>query len=305
MIKSFRHLGVSFCRNRIQLASILHGKTPSLGALGESGASVDLSQAGIHLTGKHAQVQTLVKDLSTLIERNKIRCDVISFALPREPVFVDILPIDASLEGPTLKEHMRWELSQFFPGVGVQDFVVDAVPVADKKAKQARSFIVGVRRGMIEFLQSVAAQLKLSIRFVDIDHFSAEKTLRLNYPETLAETTLLLGVRHGGIDASLLVGGELADYRFVGGEFPHAVPAAAATYMGYLRDQGMSLPRKIIFCGLILPPDIINKTQAETGIATEVCNPFRKLSITGQVYQSYLKEGSRFAAAVGLALRTE
>ncbi len=300
MIKSFRHLGVSFCRNRIQLASITHGKTPVLGALIESDSSVDLSQAGIHLSGNHPQVQILVKEIQALIDRNKIRGDAISFGLPREPVFVDIIPVDAALRGQPLKDHLRWELGQYFPGVAAQEFIIDAVPLASK----TRSFVVGVRRGMIEFLQSVAKQLKLAIRIVDIDHFSAEKTLRLNYPEALEGSTLLLGVRYGGIDASLLVNGDMSDYLFVAGEFPQSAPAAAAKYLSRLRDQGAALPRKIFFCGLILPPDIVKRTQAETGIVVEVCNPFRKLSIAGQIYQSYLKEGSRFAAAIGLALRS-
>jgi len=301
MIKSFRHLGVSFCRNRIQLASITHGKVPALGALSECETSLDLSQAGIHLSGNHPQIQTLVKDLSTLIERNKIRGDAISFGLPREPVFVGILPVESSLQGPTLKEHMRWELGQYYPGVASQEFVIDAVPLPDK----ARSFIVGVRRGIIEFLQSVAKQLKLPIRFVDIDHFSAEKTLRLNYPEAREGSVVLVGVRYGGIDASLIVNGELTDYLFVSGEFPQSVPTAAAKYLAHLRDLDAAAPGKMFLCGLVLPPDVVKRTQAETGIAVEVCNPFRKLSIAGQIYQSYLKEGSRFAAAIGLALRSE
>lgn len=301
MIKSFRHLGVTFCRNRIQLASVIHGKTPTLGTLSESESSLDLSQAGIHLSGNHAQVQTLVKDLSALIARNKIRGDAISFGLPREPVFVGILPIDTSLQGPSLKEHIRWELGQYFPGVSAQEFIINVVPLGNK----SRSFIVGVRRGMIEFLQSVAKQLKLAIRFVDIDHFCTEKALRLNYPEALEEPAVLAGVRYGGIDASLLVNGELSDYLFVAGEFPQSVPTAVAKYIAYLRDTGAEAPRKIFFSGLILPPDIVKQTQAEAGIAVAVCNPFRKLQIAGRIYQSYLKEGSRFAATIGLALRSE
>ncbi|HEX9614505.1 MAG TPA: hypothetical protein VGA55_03335, partial [Bacteroidota bacterium] len=180
-MKSTRHLGVSFCNGNIQLAEIELGKKTVVTSLAERETSVDLVQAGIHLSADHPQVATLVGELGDLVKRNKIAAKLVSFALPADPVFINILPLPSSLQGSALGEYLQWEMKQYFPENGPKDFIVSthALPAKEKTVKP--NFMIGVRRGMVTFLQKVTSELRLQLQRIDVDHLSTEKTISFNY----------------------------------------------------------------------------------------------------------------------------
>src|SRR5512139_1151517 len=128
-MKSTRHLGVSFCNGNIQIAEIERGKKTSVVVLAEARTSIDLVEAGIHLSADHPQVATLVGELGDLIKRNKVSTKSVSFALPAEPVFINIVPLAASLKVQSLTDYLQWEMKQYFPDSGPKDFILDSHPL--------------------------------------------------------------------------------------------------------------------------------------------------------------------------------
>lgn len=284
---------------------MLLGRKPTLVTLAEVEISLDLTQAGVHLSAEHAQVLTLANEIADVIYRNKISSNAISFALPRDAVFIHILPVDATLKGPQLKEFLLWEVGQYYPDIPLQEFIIDAHVLSKADTRSPQIFVVAVRRGMVMFLQKVASKLKLTVRFIDIDQFSSERALLYNHPEVLDGTVVLFGIRYAGVDASLLQKGELIDYRFFAGEYPNTIPEASAEYFRYIKDIGIKKPGAIFFAGLNVPVETIDMVKANTKIPTMACNPLKKLPTMNKVFHSFTRESSRFTAAIGLALRSE
>lgn len=304
-MKSTRHLGISFCNGSIQLAEIEHGKKPVLTALAERETNIDLVQAGVHLSADHPQVATLVGELGDLLKRNKIASRQISYALPADPVFINIIPIATTLQGPALAEYLKWEMKQYYPESGPKDFIVDSQPLRSAEKSVKPGFIVGVRRGMVSFLQKVTSELKLQLQLVDVDHLSTEKTLSFNYPEVGGHNVALFSIGMTGVIASVVRDGEIIQYRAFKADSHGDVPKIVSAYLKHLRQMdGMEMPDALFLYGQPTAPEVISQIRAETDIQTIMLNSLRKLPVGGKIYAPFTKESFRFAPAIGLGLRS-
>ncbi|MBI4419012.1 MAG: pilus assembly protein PilM, partial [Ignavibacteriales bacterium] len=233
-MKSTRHLGVSFCNGSIQLAEIEQGRKIVVTSLAERESSIDLVQAGIHLSAEHPQVATLAGELGEMIKRNKIATRSVSYALPADPVFINIIPLPTSLQGPALNDFLLWEIHQYFPDAGPKDFIIDSHPLPSRMDVKP-AFVVGVRRGMVTFLQKVTSDLRMQLQLIDVDHLSTEKTISFNYPEIRDHAVGLFSLGMTGIIASIVRNGEIVHYRTYKGDIPGDVPKTINAYLKHIK----------------------------------------------------------------------
>jgi len=301
---SVRYLGVSFLKGRLQLAEVEHGKTVQLTTLAERESSMDFAQAGVNLSADHPQLHTFVTELGQTIKQHKISTGHISFALPTDPTFINVIPIDGSLKGPELAQYVQWEVDQYFPALSPKTFITSTQMLPETANHTKQLFVVCVRRGMVGFLQKAAAELKLKLHLVDIDHFSTEKTLLLNYPEVRDHGVALFGIRYGGVDASVVQNGAMIDYRAYVATSPDDVKKTIQTYLKYLKQRNsIKSPSALFLHGNDVPADFPKALFKETGIQCVALNAVRKLAASAKLYKPFVQESYRFAAAIGLALR--
>ncbi len=299
-----RKLGVSFVRSRVQVAEVEHAKKTTLTVLAEAPTSIDLRQSGASLSSSHPQVAPLAGEIRELLESNKVRSQSISFAIPPDSVFINIIPLPKILKGPKLAEHLQWEVAHYIPDFVPGDYLLESFPIARQPEHAVNVLVMSLKRGMVEFLQKVASELRLRLTALDLDHFCSEKTLGFNYPEIQGHTVLLFGTRYGAVDASALNDGELVDYRRFLGQIPVDVPQIVASYVKYIQQRDdIDKPSAMFFTGLEIPIGVMNRLKKEVPVQMITMNSFRKLPIKGKVFEQYLSENYRFAAAIGLALR--
>lgn len=305
MKASNRQAGISFCKGHIQLAEIDHDKRVELITLGERETSMDFGKSSANLNADHPQLVTFVYELEELMKRHKVNTKGISFAIPTEPLFINILPTDAALQKAELAEYLRWELSQYVTDSPVKDFIIDSHALPSEDAAVRQLFMVGVRRGIVSFFQKVASELRLKLNVLDVDHFSTEKTLRYNYPELDEKVVALCGVQYGHLDGSLLVNGQMVDYRSIRIDRQDEVHTAVRAYAKHLREKdGIPQPFALLLHGINLPAENLKQLQEELKMQVVHLNALRKLSASKKLYAPFVKENSRFAAAIGVALRT-
>lgn len=305
-MKTQRYLGLSFLRGRIQAAEIEHGKVVQLTGLAERDSSIDFSQVGAQLSASYPQLPAFVAELKELFDENRFLAGFISFALPPDPVFINMIPADPMLKGPELNEYLHWEMEQYFPGTPPKDFIIDSHALRTAKGAPKDLFMVSVRKSMVGFIQKVTADLKLKLNIIDIDQFSTEKTLLFNYPEVLDHPIVLFGVRYGFVDASLVHKGEMSDYRSFRSDSDNDVKKAIQHYLKYLKEKDVQeTPAALLLHGSDISQNLILELRTEIGIKqTLTMNSCRKLPTANKVPKSLMQESYRFAAAIGLALRT-
>lgn len=305
-MKPQRYLGLSFLRGRIQAAEVEHGRQVQLTGLAERDSSIDFSQVGAELNAAHPQLRTFVSELKELINQNKFMAGIISYALPPDPVFINMIPADPTLKGAELNAYLQWEMEQYFPGTPAKEFIIDSHALRAAQGAPRDLFMVSVRKGMVGFIQKVTAELKLKLNIIDIDQFSTEKTLLFNYPEVLDHPIVLFGVRTGYVDASLVHKGEMSDYRSFRSDSSASVKKAIQQYLKYLKERDVKeTPAALLLHGSDISEKLIQELRSETGIKqTLTINACRKLPTSSKVSKPLMKESYRFAAAIGLALRS-
>ncbi len=304
-MKSSHYVGISFYQGQIQLAEIDHGKKTTLTALSERSTSLDFTHAAA-FSPDHPQLFTFVYELEELFKQNRVHTKTISFALPTDPVFINVIPADATLQGNELTSYVHWEFEQYHPAVPAKEFIITAQPLPLGKKNIKQMFIVAVRKGMVAFLKRATSELRLQLHLIDIDQFSSEKALRVNYPEMMKENVALFGIRYGRVDASLLKQGEMVDYRGFALDTPEALKKTILTYLNYLKQKdGVATPGRIVLHGIEITPQTVIAIQRETAIQTVALDAVRHLALSKKLYEPFVKESFRFAAAIGLALRTQ
>jgi Tfp pilus assembly PilM family ATPase len=304
-MKTVRYLGISFLHGRMQFAEIEHSRKVVVTQLAESEMRSDFLHSGNTLNTDPSAAADLAGEIRNIIRRYKITAEHVSFAIPPSSVFINILPVDTSLDDAELKHYLRWEREQYFPGTDSKDYVIDThrLPKMNDSAQQA--FMVAVHRPLALFLQRVCREMKLKLNIIDIDHFSTEKTLLINYPEILKYDIALVGVRENSIDASLIHDGEMTDYRAFQKNDDSDPVKIIGEYLRYLKQREDSVPAALLLHGTEVTKNLVLTLRKETGIGqTLALNAFRKLKAEEKLIGPYGKKNTPFAAAVGLALRT-
>ncbi|GEM_PF-643445 len=304
-MQSIRHTGVSFLNGQIQIAEIEHDKKLTLTGVAERPAAVDFAGTSGLLSATHAGIPTLTKELAAALKEAKSESDLLSVALPTDHVFVNIIALDSSLQGTELAAHLQWEFEQFHPDLSAKEMIIGTESLPGGLEDAPKAFLVSVRRGTVAFFRKVIQEVKRQLKFVDIDHFSTEKTLRLNFPELSKGYVLLLGLRPGVLDASLMLDGKMCDYRTYAATEPQEVTRAAVTYLDAVKTQnGIEQLTHLFVHGVDATYGILSLIQEATGLHTQALNATRKLAVGKKVNEELTSESSRFAAAIGLALRS-
>lgn len=306
-MKSTYYVGVSFLRGKIQLAEVEHKKRKSIvTVLAERDTTMDFTRTGATISADHPQLSMFVRELKEMMKQHKVSTEYISFALPPDPLFINIIPVEPDLIGKDLSQYLQWEVDQYYPHTSPKEFITDShgLPLENGGAQQ--TFMVAVHRGLVAFLQKAVAGLKMKLNIIDIDQFSTEKTLTTNYPEILEHDIVLIGLRKSGVDASVIHNGQMTDYRsflYNGEPYPDKY---ILEYLKYLKQKDNSTPAALLLHGVDVTKSLVLSLRTTTEIKqTLALNPFRKLVAAKNLNPSFIKEGYRFSAAIGLALRTK
>jgi Tfp pilus assembly PilM family ATPase len=306
-MKPISYIGVSFLKEQIQLAVIEHKrKKRTVTVLAERDTVIDFAQAGASLSAAHPQLGTFVSELRSMIKLQKVTAEMISFALPPDPMFINIIPVDPALQGKNLSQYLQWEMNQYFPAASQKEFFIgaDSLPLESKTAQQ--TFMVAIRRGIAAFLQKAVAGLKMTLNIIDIDQFSTEKTLITNYPEILDHEIVLFGLRKNGVDASLIHEGAMTDYRAFHYNGDSNPTKPIMEYLKYLKQKDIDTPAAILLHGVDIAQDFVVSLRTTTGVKqTLAMNSLRKIQVSDKLSRPFMKENYRFAAAIGLALRAK
>ena len=306
-MKSTYYVGVSFLRGKIQLAEVEHKKRKSIvTVLAERDTTMDFTRTGATISADHPQLSMFVRELKEMMKQHKVSTEYISFALPPDPLFINIIPVEPGLTGKDLSQYLQWEVDQYYPHSSPREFITDSHGLPIENAGAQQTFMVAVHRGLVAFLQKAVVGLKMKLNIIDIDQFSTEKTLITNYPEILEHDIVLIGLRKSGIDASVIHNGQMTDYRsflYNGELYPDKY---ILEYMKYLKRKDNSTPAALLLHGVDVTKSLVMSLRTTTGIKqTLALNPFRKLVAAKNLNPSFIKDGYRFSAAIGLALRTK
>jgi Tfp pilus assembly PilM family ATPase len=241
--------------------------------------------------------------LSGFLSGHGIRPDHVSIAFDSSRLFINTIPIEEGISRLERNEHIRWELSQYFPDSRPGDFITDVQPMTDNRVeKWVKTLSVSVRKSESDLLQGVLMDMGLDLHIIDVDHFSADAALRHNYPDTERKYMALAGIKENRLDISLLRNGVLEQYRYHQISSNSEIVEAIATLSRETRGL-----YSVTAYGTDLDMDLLVLIRRGSILLVEAMNPLRHVRVADSLRLSdHLTVPSyRFAAAIGVALRQD
>jgi hypothetical protein len=246
---------------------------------------------------------SIVHRLLTFVTSNNVAARRIAVTLDMAALFTHILPVPAGQADTLLHKHAHWDLAQFFPDSSEGEFITD-VHLLSRSAtgEGTRLLSVSVRRTFARALQDALVAEDFALHVLDGDHFSAEHYLTSRHPDGSTGSVLLVGLKRGRMDISVLQDGSLVDYRIRAECTPEACTAILTEGAG---THGR--PRKVFLYGPRATSNLVESLDVNGIPPIEVLNPFVGMDIApgNPLATHFLAMPHRFVPAVGAALREE
>jgi hypothetical protein len=241
--------------------------------------------------------------LAAFLKVNKIQTRQVSVALDASYLFLNTLPLDPSITASERTAHVRWELQQYFPEAGAEDFVTAFLATAHDPPEPIPEYLaVSVRRKDSRLLQTTLQSLGLRLDVIDVEHFSGETALRVNYPDSSHHYIALVCVKRNRLDISWHRGSTLEGYRYALVDSDYGI---AQEFAKISRDStGI---HSIMAFGPHLDKDLLLEIRHASTTLVEAMNPLRHVNVSEslRLADKIHSPSYRFAAAVGIALRKD
>lgn len=262
-------------------------------------------------------IPRLAEDLNRLFEAEKFEVKNVAFSLDSQMVMVKKLPVDTALDTERVEEQINWEVRQFLISP-VKEYVVDFEKLNSEHANGVGDMlVVVVRKKIIQFLRQVFKQTNLKLKVVDVDVFSAQRALQLNYDYEADDVIALVEVEENKIYFSVLKGRNF--YLTQEAYTPVQKNGVLDTEESVVRLIAKELRRIIIdhqlgkrvedlkeifLYGEAVEDGILEGLQNNYDVHIDRANPFRKVKLTmGEPGQGLPERVERFTVSVGAALR--
>lgn len=122
-----------------------------------------------------ALVRQYAEDLNRLYESGSFQGKQAVFTLDSNMVLLKKIPVDASLKGQSLKDHIYWEVEQCVINP-LSEYVVAYESLGTGKSRGTTEMAaVIVRRAMVDFLKEIFNFTVLSLGAIDVDVFAAHR----------------------------------------------------------------------------------------------------------------------------------
>ena len=241
--------------------------------------------------------------LQAFIKVNRVKATQVSVAMDTALLFVNTLPVEDGLPRTRINELVEWELHQYFPDIQPKEFITDVhVMSAHRESGWNEMLAVSIRRRHTTAIKAALKALGLTLHIVDVDHFSADMALRVNYPDTYRRFLALVGVKENRLDISLMKNGSLQSYAYVMVKSDQEIVDQIATLSR--ETKGIY---SITVYGPHLDKDLLVQIRRGSALLVEALNPLRHISVSDTLrLADHLSVPSyRFASAVGVALRRD
>jgi hypothetical protein len=256
---------------------------------------------------------TLVFSYSELINRSikgrKYNDARIGLLLNTNLAFINVLPLDYSHPDETIRSNIIWDLSIYFPE-HYKEFSVNYSRIKRNfySPNISESLVVALHKVKMEFIKSIFEFCNLNLQIVDLDHFAAEKCIRiLHSNEFSTGPGLIIGFKKDRIDLSIIDEKNLFYYDYI-----------ITGSKGY-KNSTVSTLKKIyennldsVFKNIYLYGDT-NLTSIQSSVSevfsdkeVKIPNPLPLFNHTAisKVIDNFENEGYKYLPLFGLVLKT-
>lgn len=257
------------------------------------------------------------EDINRLCETEQFSEKRVAFSLDSSMVLVKKIPVDSDLSDEELSAQIDWEVRQFAISP-VGEYIIDFERTQLSSTEPlTHILVVVVRKKIVQFLKEIFKHTSLKLKVIDVDVFSAQRALQLNYDCNNGDKIGLVDVEESKIHFSVLEGRNLFLTQDVippssnGNPEDHSESRTRLISKELRRivldhQLGKSVEdfKEIFLYGEAVEDQVLEGLQNSYDVHIGRANPFRKLKILPEA-KNDIGEGrsERFVISVGAALR--
>ncbi len=258
-------------------------------------------------------------DINRLHEQADFRAQYAVFTLDSNMVFIKKIPVDPNLDGPRLREHVRWEVEQFAISPADEYTIVFEHQPAAKGQAYANALVIFVRKTITDFLKSIFVNTNLRLKAIDVDVFAAQRVLTRDNEGGDNARVAMVDVRKENLQFSILDGKEFflsqeidypveEDGELLRREEDHLARIISKELRRIILDnklgKGVEDFTSVLVYGDGLSPIVIEALRTMHNTRIELANPFRRFKLNGQVADSAVQaHPESFVVSVGAAVK--
>ncbi|MFQ5638320.1 MAG: type IV pilus biogenesis protein PilM [bacterium] len=290
--------------NELQISRVAHGRSRQ--------------PFGFDVFSDKSMTRRFAEDITRLYELQKFEVKDVAFSLDSRMVLIKKIPIDKTLDEQMLADHISWEVTQYAISP-INEYIIDFEHL--NSAQESRSFnyvlVVIVRKKIIKFLRQMFNHTDLALKYIDVDIFSAQRALQLNYDYPPTGRIGLIDIAESKVNFAILDGKNYflsQDYVFPpnNSNLESRQESAARLISKELRrvildhqlGRGVEDLKEIYLYGEAVDDPVLEGLQNSYNIRIDRANPFRKVKMMKGVKEEIEKSRSeRFMICVGAAIR--
>lgn len=275
------------------------GETPTLRAIDEWQHSLPMGEEITTADG----LSEFREYLATFIKLHHVGARRVSVALDTSYLFLNTIPMVDKISPSERTDQVQWELQQYLPGNPPAGYITAYhTMVHDPPERDPEILCVSIRRNDVRAIRTILQDLGLSLHIVDVDHFSGDMALRVNYPDSYRRFLSVVGVKKNRLDISWLRNGNLEAYRYR----PVGSAQDIVNEIGRISTESTGIHAMTVY-GPYLNKELLAMIRRKTAVLVEAMNPLRHVNIadTLRLAESIQSPSYRFAAAIGVALRKD
>jgi Tfp pilus assembly PilM family ATPase len=231
-------------------------------------------------------------------------------AIGTSQAFIITLPLDFSGGKKAMNSRIYWELSNYFPD-NYNEFVVNTYRLNNAMpCKDTDEFlIIAVHKHTLEFIKRIFKICALNLKLIDIDHFSAENSLRMSYEKQIAgKRVLMAGVKKNRVDYGIIESRKYKTYTYSTSSSETEFNLSIVKKLGHIFEQNIKGPEidTIYLYGDSIDESTIESIRKLGKAQIEIMDPFNGINAAALLLQdeSLRKNSYKFASSCGAALRS-
>jgi Tfp pilus assembly PilM family ATPase len=210
-----RSLGIGFSGNTIYFTELLGDeKTTRVDHVEAVKMDFNFEDDLGKYKSSQRDLTNISSEIGTYITKRNLNIKKAGLTISSSQAFLITLPIDYTEGKQSINSKIYWELSNYFPD-NYNDFLINTYRLNNVlPCKNSDDFLViAVQKNTVEFIKRIFKICALELSVIDIDHFSAESSVRKNYESKLTgRNVLLVGLKNGRIDYGYIESGKYKYY---------------------------------------------------------------------------------------------
>lgn len=258
------------------------------------------------------------EDITRLYEGQEFTAKEVAFSLDSQMVLIKTIPIDKELPESKIEEQVNWEVRQFSISP-TNEYIIDYERTLSEPQNGAFNhlLVVVVRKQIVRYLRQVFNHTDLRLKVIDVDVFSAQRALELNYDYQSSDKIGLIEIEERKAHFSILSDrnyylSEDIELPSNSSESEQQDETAARVISKELRriileqqiGKGPEDLSEIILYGEAVEDQVLEELQKNHDLRIHRANPFKRIVLTENARNEINQErAERFMISVGAALR--